>query len=131
MPIYIDVDSRRQYLLTVSLRGRLDNDTVAAFDKTMLEVFDSKPRALVFEMSGLKYISSVGIRSLFNVQKAMNFTGSEIRFVGLQPSVQKVFEIVKAVDINSVFANTEELDAYLDSMQKKVMEGNLSAESEA
>ena len=126
MPISIEFDSRQQYLLTVSLGGRLDNDTVAIFDKTIEEVFESRPKVLVFEMSGLNYISSVGIRSLFNVQKAMSFTGSEIRFVGLQPSVKKVFDIVKAVDVRSVFANTRELDAYLDSMQQKIRDGELN-----
>jgi len=36
--------------------------------------------------------------------------------------VQKVFDIVKAVDLATVFRNVQELDQYLDAMQKKVLE---------
>jgi len=34
--------------------------------------------------------------------------------------VKKVFEIVKAVPVQSVFASTAELDDYLDKMQRQV-----------
>jgi anti-anti-sigma regulatory factor len=40
--------------------------------------------------------------------------------VNVQPPVQKVLDIVKAVDVQTIFRNVEELDAYLDAMQKKV-----------
>jgi hypothetical protein len=46
------------------------------------------------------------------------------RFVISQPSpqVRKVFDIVKAVPLNSIFSSTAELDEYLDHMQRKVSE---------
>jgi hypothetical protein len=36
--------------------------------------------------------------------------------------VQKVFDIAKAADLGAIFRNVEELDAYLDAMQKKAQE---------
>lgn len=40
----------------------------------------------------------------------------------LQPQIQKVFDIVKAVPLNSIFSSTAEADSYLDLMQKKVLQ---------
>jgi hypothetical protein len=37
--------------------------------------------------------------------------------------VQKVFDIVKAVDVKSVFRDVAELDDYLDAMQRRVTRG--------
>ena len=38
--------------------------------------------------------------------------------MNLQPQIQKVFDILKAIPTLKVFANIEELDNYLDVMQK-------------
>jgi hypothetical protein len=46
-----------------------------------------------------------------------------IVLLNAQPQVQKVFEIVKAADLAAVFSSVEELDRYLDTMQRKVVRG--------
>jgi len=38
--------------------------------------------------------------------------------------VQKVFDIVKAVDVKAVFRDLAELDEYLDEMQRRVTRGS-------
>ncbi len=43
--------------------------------------------------------------------------------LNLQPQVQKVLEVISAVDVSTVFASVEELDQYLDLMQRRVVEG--------
>jgi hypothetical protein len=37
------------------------------------------------------------------------------------PQIEKVFEIIKALPDQRIFKNIEELDRYLDRMQKKVV----------
>jgi sigma-B regulation protein RsbU (phosphoserine phosphatase) len=44
----------------------------------------------------------------------------ECYFVSLQPAVKRVFEIVRAVEIESVFASTQELDDYLAKIQRDI-----------
>jgi hypothetical protein len=41
-----------------------------------------------------------------------------------QPQIQKVFDMVKAVPLNEIFTSVAEADAYLDAMQRKVVEGD-------
>jgi hypothetical protein len=47
-------------------------------------------------------------------------TDGRMAFMNLQPQIQKVFDILKVIPLLKVFANIQELDRYLDSMQKKV-----------
>jgi anti-anti-sigma factor len=76
---------------------------------------------VVFDLSKLEYISSAGLRSLFRAQKSMKARSGRVVVMNPQPSVQKVFDIVKAVDVNEVFRSQAELDSYLDTIQKQVM----------
>jgi anti-sigma B factor antagonist len=76
---------------------------------------------LVFDVEALDYISSAGLRGLFRAQKSMRERGGKAVLVHVQPQVKKVLDIVKAVDVDSVFKSIEELDTYLDAIQKKIV----------
>lgn len=110
-------DSRR-----VALVGRLDTHTYDELDRQLAPILSSSVRALVFDLAELEYISSAGIRSIFKARKAIEGRGGKVLVSNLQPQIQKVFDIVKAVPINSIFASTAEADSYLDLMQKRVLQ---------
>jgi len=104
----------------VRLIGRLD--TMAAPDlERRLEPLLGDPTVsvLVLELGGLEYITSAGIRSVMRARKALEGRGGHVALVGLQPPVQKVFDIVKALPASQIFASVAELDAYLDAMQRR------------
>jgi anti-anti-sigma factor len=113
----------RTFSRMVELVGRLDNETVAALDEELDRIAASDVSVVVFDLGGLEYISSVGLRSIFRTQKAMAARSGKALLVNPSPQVKKVLEIVQAVDITAVFSSTEELDRYLDVMQRKVSEG--------
>lgn len=106
----------------VTLAGRLDTHTYDELDRQLAPVLSSSVRALVFDLAGLEYISSAGIRSIFKARKAIEGRGGKVLVSNLQPQIQKVFDIVKAVPLNSIFSSTEEADNYLDLMQKRVLQ---------
>jgi anti-anti-sigma factor len=107
----------------MTLEGRLDSQTAPELDKELDTVLGSPLKVLVFDLEKLEYISSAGIRSLFRAQKHMKTRSGQALIVNPQPAVQKVFDIVKAVDLKSVFTSVKELDAYLDTMQRRITEG--------
>ena len=78
--------------------------------------------SFTFDSADLKYLRSMGIRVIFKVKKALSAAGGDVIFTNLQPQVEKVFEIINALPTFQVFRSTEELDAYLDRMQKKVLD---------
>jgi len=119
----IGVTESRAFAKTVHLEGRLNNETVAAFDAELERIANSSATVVVLDLAGLDYISSVGLRSIFRLQKTMAARSGKALLVNPQPQVQKVFQIVNAADISAVFASVQELDDYLDLMQRKVLDG--------
>jgi anti-anti-sigma factor len=110
----------------VILAGRLDTQSYAQLDERLAPLLQAPPQAyvLVLELSGLDYISSAGIRSIFKARKALSPRGGKVLVVNPQPQIQKVFDLVKAVPMNEIFTSTAEADAYLDTMQRKVLQGD-------
>ena len=123
MALKIRSTENRTFSTTVHLEGRLDNATVAALDEELDRIIASAVTVVVFDLAGLEYISSGGLRSIFRVQKEMTSRSGKALLVKPRPPVQKVLDIVKAVDLGTVFTSVEELDRYLDVMQRKVSEG--------
>jgi anti-anti-sigma factor len=109
---------------TIALTGRLDTSTAPELDKVLDRVL-ANPRIprLVFDASGLDYLSSAGIRCFIRARKALEPSGGTVAIVNPQPGVRKVLDIVKAIPAGGIFASVEELDAYLDDMQRQVRDG--------
>jgi anti-anti-sigma factor len=104
----------------VTLRGRLDSLTAPQLDAELAPLLDAPSvTSLVFRLDGLEYISSAGIRSIMRARKAVEGRGGRVAILNPQPAVLKVFEIVKALPNDQVFASQAELDAYLDRMQRR------------
>ena len=119
MALSIQLDEGRSLTKTLRLSGRLDNQTAADLDRELDKVLATPMKTLVFDLGGLEYTTSAGLRSFLRAQKNMGQRGGQTLFVNLQAPVQKVFDIVKAVDLSAVFRSVKELDQYLDVMQKK------------
>ena len=123
MALKVRVTQDRPFLRTIHLDGRLDTETAPVLDRE-LEKFASAPvDVLVFDLQNLEYISSAGLRSVFGARQFVAAGTGRIMLVNARPAVQKVFDIVKAVDIASVFTSVAELDRYLDHMQRRAVDG--------
>jgi anti-anti-sigma factor len=119
MALEVQISDRNLATKHVALSGRLDTITSPGFDEQLGPVLASGTKVLVFDLAGLTYISSAGLRSVFKARKAMEARQGSVLLVNVQPSVQKVFDIVKALPSQSVFKSISELDQYLDYMQGK------------
>lgn len=123
MTLKIRVEETRPQTKTLVLAGRLDHQSVEAFDERLEAVLGSTVMVVVFDLTELEYITSAGLRSMFRARKVMSDRGGKCMLVNPQPQVLKVLEIVKVPELGAVFRSVEELDAYLDVIQKKVTEG--------
>ncbi|MCX6356979.1 MAG: anti-sigma factor antagonist, partial [Candidatus Aureabacteria bacterium] len=61
-----------------------------------------------------------GIRVIVKAQKAVKARSGKLMVVNLQPRVKKVFDIINALPGQQIFASVEELDKYLDAIQKSL-----------
>ena len=123
MAFNVRVTQDRPFSRTIHLHGRLDSDTVALLDKALSSLTDSPADVVVFDLADLEYINSAGLRSIFATRQAIAARSGRIVLLNARPQVQKVFDIVKATDLAAVFTSVEELDRYLDAMQRKVVDG--------
>ena len=107
----------------VAIGGRLDTHTYAELDQALAPLLGNPAvTSLVLDLEGLDYISSAGIRSVFKARKALAARAGKGLVVNPQPQIQKVLDMVKAVPLNEIFSSTAEADAYLDLMQRRVLE---------
>ena len=99
------------------LRGRLDSETAPMLDERLGQILKSAT-ALLFDLEGLEYISSAGIRVLVKARKALEARGGGMAVARVQPPVRRVFDILKAVPSVDIFADDAEMDAFIERMQR-------------
>jgi anti-anti-sigma factor len=102
--------------------GRLDSESYALLEKKIEYLLNvGQARHMTLDMTGVDYISSMGVRVVLKAHKDLKQRGSQFSLMHLQPQVQKVFEIIKALPSVRIYNSVEELDAYLDEMQKQAL----------
>jgi len=102
--------------------GSIDTATAPILEGEVSRVLAASPRAVIFEMGGVEYISSMGVRVVIRTKKELARRGARFAMVDLTPPVRRVFEIVNALPREEIFRSVRELDDYLSAMQKQVRE---------
>jgi len=126
MPLSVLVSRRQENGAPVTvarLVGRLDTTTSPQAEKDLDRVLAGTPGDVVFDLGELSFISSAGLRVLLGARKTLGARGARVHLANVQPQIEKVLDIVKALPGFNVFKDTRELDQYLAAMQKKVTEG--------
>ena len=123
MALKIEIEPVRAQVTKISLVGRLDSNTTPQLDEILNGIFAGDTLTVVYDLEQLEYLSSAGLRAIFRTSKELEKRGGGTSIVKPQPQVQKVFEIVKALPLHSIFASWDEVDEYLDKMQAKVLDG--------
>lgn len=86
--------------LTIVISGRLDTNSSPKLEAVLRQSM-SGVTELVFDFSGVEYLSSAGLRVLLAAQKVMNRQGS-MKLIGVSAEVMEVFEITGFSDILTV-----------------------------
>ena len=85
---------------TLVVAGRLDTQTAPELEKEIDGVIGGLAE-LVFDMTGLEYVSSAGLRVILKAQKIMNAQGS-MKLIGVNDSIMEVFDITGFLDILTI-----------------------------
>ena len=86
--------------LTLVVTGRVDTKTAPTLEKCVLESL-SGVKKLVFDMEGLEYISSAGLRVLLMAQKEMNKQG-DLKVINVNDDIMEIFEVTGFSDILTI-----------------------------
>lgn len=120
MSLTVSMSEKEAGIVTISPVGVIDASTYPVLETQVDSVLRMPPRALIFDMAGVTYISSAGVRVILKAKKYLARDKGKVMMVNLQPSVKRVFDIINALPPQQLFASVEELDAYLDKMQKGI-----------
>jgi anti-anti-sigma factor len=123
MSLTITIAQKEPGIHVVSPVGSVDTETYQALDAKLTPLFVPATKVIIFNMEGVHYISSMGIRIVLKAQQSVEQQGGAVMMLGLQPQIQKVFDIVKAFPAQKIFTSTEEMDAYLAQIQRKELSG--------
>lgn len=119
MALEVTWNERAEGVFVVRPLGHLDSNTYTILEDVLDKLIAPSTSVLAFDMDGLEYISSAGLRVLFKAAKAVEAQGGKYFMSNLKPQIQKVFDIIKALPSMRIFKDIEELDGYLDVMQQK------------
>jgi anti-anti-sigma factor len=129
MPLEIqiqkNVDPQSAGAVTVKLMGSLDTSTAPELERQLVPVLADTIKDLVFDLAGLKFISSAGLRVFSQARKQLRERGGQASFVHMQPQIQEVFEIIKALPGVGIFKDLAEFDQYLAVRQRSHQENRL------
>ena len=93
------VNIERNYeFVTLEISGRLDAATAPNLEKIINE-FPEDTKEIIFDMTGVEYISSAGIRVLLGVYKKMNINQGTMRIEKANDMVYEVFEMTGLLEV--------------------------------
>ena len=128
MPLEIQIqktsDAPQSGAVTINLIGSLDTATAPALEKQLAPVLAGPVKDIVFNLAQLKFISSAGLRVFSTTRKTLKERGGQASFVHMQPQIQEVFEIIKALPGVGIFKNIAEFDQYLAARQRANLENS-------
>ena len=102
----VDVKKESNTLL-ISIKGRLDSNTCVDFGETVEKYLDGEIRNAIFDLHGVEYIASAGLRILLKIYKTLNQEGGEAVVSTMPDFVRQVFEIA---GFDTVFKSFDCLD---------------------
>jgi anti-sigma B factor antagonist len=126
----IAVENQPEGRVRVVLKGRLDTQTYAQCEQRLAPLLNPETKVLVFDLTHLDYLSSMGLRVLMKTTKSISAVGGKCLLTHLQPPIRAVINIANALPAQNIFASVEEADRYLDVMQRRVRETGSSAPTE-
>lgn len=79
--------------LKIALSGDIDLGNAEDFFATVMSAYQSTPSDIEFDCSGLDFIDSTTLGTFVKILKALKTDGRNMRLIGLQAKIKKLFLI--------------------------------------
>ncbi|MCI0443348.1 STAS domain-containing protein [bacterium] len=125
MPLKVTVQDKGDGTFFVRPEGSIDANTFMTLQNEIDAILAKSPKVIIFNMMDVKYVSSAGVGVVLLAEQELQPKNGKVLMVNLQPQIKKVFDIVKALPEQQIFSSLEEMDRYLDEVQRKVRDGEM------
>lgn len=123
MPLEVSSREKEPGVVVVCPLGSIDSSTYDILQDCIDSIISGKsPQVLILDMDGVIFISSMGVRVILRTRKTLKALGGKLLLMNLRPQIRMVFDIIKALPQEKIFASIQELDDYLAHMQLKTLE---------
>ena len=109
--------------LVLSLTGYIDTYNSTYFQRRVQKVIDAGFIKLIFQCTGLNYVSSTGIGSFTAFMKTVKAKGGALVLLSIQP---KVYEVFQLLGFSQFFTIKDDLDASISFFRKDEAIENVS-----
>lgn len=118
MALTIKKEEKHPGVFVLHISGKIDSETYMDLEEVLEPILVSSTKAIVFDMANVSYISSMGLRTIFKARQVIEENGGMLIMVNLQPQIEKVLSILKAIPDMDIFENMAEADNYLSKLQR-------------
>ena len=80
-------------ITTLVLSGDLDTVTAGQLESTVKEILAGEQPGIVFDMGGITYVSSFGLRVIIYTSKAMRAHGARFAIHSVQDDVMEILKL--------------------------------------
>ncbi len=80
-------------IINIAIKGRLDAATSPAAEETIQQAIAGDENRLLFDFSGLEYLSSGGLRIILGAAKEIRRREGKIALCSLNSYVNEIFEV--------------------------------------
>ncbi len=94
-----------------TVSGRVDSANAKDFDQALRAIIDKGVSGLVVDCSGLRYMSSAGLRVLLIAIRKTNAAGGGLALCRVPDHIREVLEVSGFVRLTKVFDGPEEAQA--------------------
>ncbi len=123
MPLEVSSKEKEPGVCVVQPVGSLDSNTYMILQEHLHTLFaQSCPDIIIFDMEGVNFISSMGVRVIVKTGKRLREKDGKLLVSNLRPQIRMVFDIIRALPPERIFTSLQELDDYLAHMQRKTVE---------
>jgi len=92
----------------LKIEGRIDTTNFYDFETEINLLFNSGEKNIIFNCSGLNYISSSGLRVFLITQKKSISLDGKLHLCCLQPTIKEIFDISGFSSIFQIFDSEQE-----------------------
>ena len=95
-------------VVKINLSGRMDIEGVGLIDTKFADMTAEPRMSIIVDMSGVPYMSSIGIRALLMNAKPVSRRGGKFVLLSPQPDVKMVLEMSGISQLISICSNLDE-----------------------
>ena len=91
----------------IELTGRIDNVTSSAVEATLATALDGKPSALILDLTGVTFVSSIGLRVLLMAAKRCRAQNAGFALYSVAPQIASLFKLSGLNAFFPIYASRE------------------------